>query len=127
MIKVIAFDCGGVLFSNAWKDEDGDPSFDVISEKLGISKEKGDEIFLRHWPEIKVGKKTEDIFFQDLLNFSKRKISLEGLRRLYYDCIIKKDAFEIVEKLYKKHPNLPLYTLNDEGKEWMDARIKKFN
>ena len=126
MIKAIAFDCGNVLFSNAWNDENTDPSFNVIHERLGISKEKGDEIFLKHWPEISIGKKSEDAFFQDLIDASKEKIPLEELKELYYSCILKKDAFEIVERLREKYPNLPLYTLNDEGKEWMDARIRKF-
>lgn len=126
MIKAIAFDCGGVLFSNAWNDEGGDPSSDVIPERLRISKEKGDEVFRKYWPEIRVGKKSEDIFFQDLLNTSKKKISLEELKELYYNCIFKKEAFEIVERLHEKYPDLPLYTLNDEGKEWMDIRIRKF-
>jgi FMN phosphatase YigB (HAD superfamily) len=127
MIKAIAFDCGNVLFSNAWNDENTDPSFNIIHERLGMTKEKGDKIFLKHWPEISVGKKSEDVFFQDLIDVSKEKISLEELKRLYYSCILKKDVFEIVERLYEKYPDLPLYTLNDEGREWMDARIKKFN
>ena len=125
-VKAIVFDCGAVILSNAWNSEGGEPSYDVIPERLGISKEKGNEIFHRHWPEIMVGKKGENVFFQDLLEASERKISLEELRELYYSCILKKDAFEVVEKLHKKYPDLPLYTLNDEGKEWMDVRVRKF-
>jgi len=126
MIKSIAFDCGNVLFSNAWNDEGTDPCFDIIPKILGINKQKGNEIFFKHWSEIRIGKKNESILFKDLIANSRRKISLKKLRRFYYNCITKRDTFEIVERLHKKYPNLPLYTLNDEGKEWMDIRIKKF-
>lgn len=123
MIKAIAFDCGGVLFSNACEDT----YLNIILEKLGISKEIENEIFYRNWPKIRIGKESENIFFQDLLNASKKQISIEELKELYYSCIVKKEAFEVVEKLHEKYPGLSLYTLNDEGKEWMDIRIEKFN
>ena len=47
-------------------------------------------------------------------------ISLDNLRNLYQNCIRKKPAFEIVKRLNKNYPDLVMYTLNDEGKEWMD-------
>ncbi len=125
-VKVVFFDCGAVILSNSWNKNGEEPSYDIIPEKLEISKEKGRKIFYKHWPKIKVGKKSEIVFFQDLIDNAKKKISLEELRDLYYDCILKKDAFETVEKLHKKYPDLPFYTMNNEGKEWMDVRIRKF-
>lgn len=125
-VRVIAFDCGGVILSNAWNESGGEPAYDVILEKLEISKTKGNEVFHRHWPEIRVGKKGEDVFFLDLLDAAKRRMPLDELKELYYSCIQKKEAFEIVKRLNEKYPDLPLYTLNDEGKEWMDIRIEKF-
>lgn len=125
-IRIIAFDCGGVILSNAWNGSGSDPSYDVIPERLGISKEKGDEIFHQHWSGMRIGKKNEDDFFQGLINAATRKISLGELKELYYSCVLKKDAFEIVERLHEKYPDLPLYTLNDEGREWMKVRIRKF-
>ncbi len=126
MIKAIAFDCGNVIFSNSWNDENTDLCFDAIPKMVGITKEKGDEIFFKHWPEIRVSKESEDVFFKDLVSISERKISLKKLKKLYYSCITKRDAFKIVKRLHKRYPDLSLYTLNDEGKEWMDVRIKKF-
>lgn len=67
------------------------------------------------------------MFFQDLLNAAKQKIPLAELKRLYYSCIHKEDAFEVVKKLHKRYPRLPLYTLNDEASEWMNVRIRKFD
>jgi len=125
-VTAIAFDCGGVLFSNAWNDEGEDASFNVIHQRLGIAKRRGDEIFLRHWPKIRVGSEREDVFFLDLISVAKNRMRLSELKALYRSCIIKKDAFEIVEKLRTSHPDVLLFTLNDEGKEWMDARIEKF-
>lgn len=122
MLKVIAFDCGGVILSNAWND----PIFKVVTARLGISKTEGDGVFYKHWPEIRVGQKSENVVFQDLLDNARRKISLSELKELYYDCVHKKDAFEVIEKLHRDYPELLLYTLNDEGKEWMDLRIRKF-
>ncbi|MDI6825724.1 MAG: HAD-IA family hydrolase [Candidatus Aenigmarchaeota archaeon] len=119
-IKAIVFDCGGVLLSNSWND----PSYDIIPKKLGISKDKADEIFYKHWHEIKIGKKNEDSFFKDLLKISRKRISLNELKKIYYSCIDKFDGtFEIIKKLHKKYL---LFILNNEGKEWMDFRIKKF-
>ncbi|MFH1331722.1 MAG: HAD family hydrolase [archaeon] len=123
MINSIIFDCGGVILSNAWT-EGGDLQYNIIPEKLGISEEIAVKIFHKNWPDISIGKKSGDVFFNDLLTIAKNKIPLQELIEIYYRCIQKKDAFELVEKLYQKYP---LYTLNDESKEWMDMRIRKFN
>ena len=119
-IKAIVFDCGGVFLSKSWNDK----SCHIIPKKLRISKDKATEIFYKHWPEIQIGKEDEDSFFEDLLKNSSEKVSLKEIKEIYYDCIDKiDDTFEIIKKLHKKYS---LFTLTNQGKEWMKFKIKKF-
>lgn len=121
MIKVIAFDCGGVVFSNSWND----PQFIQIPSMLGLTEEEGTKIFYTYWQEFKTGEMTEDEFWAEFLARAKRKISLKEIKDFYRACIISHpEVFNLVKKLSKKHT---LFTINNEAKEWMDIRVKKFN
>lgn len=121
MIKVIAFDCGGVVFSNAWQD----PQFRQIPLMLGLTWEETTEIFYTHWPEFKIGKMEEDEFWAKFLAKAKHKISLKEIKDFYRTCIIfHPEVFNLVKKLSKTYT---LFTINNEAKEWMDIRVKKFN
>jgi len=121
MIKVIAFDCGGVVFSNAWQD----PQFAQIPRMLGLTQEEVTETFYTYWPEFKTGKMTEDEFWAKFLAKARRKISLKEIKDFYRTCIISHpEVFNLVRKLSK---NYTLFTINNEAKEWMDIRVKKFN
>jgi putative hydrolase of the HAD superfamily len=120
MIKAIVFDGGGVLFSNSWFD----PVFDKIPELLDLDKNKADEIFYKHWPEIKTGKKNEDDLWSDFVKNANKKISQVELKNFYYNLIkINPIAFELVKRLSGKYS---LYILNNDGKGWMDFKIREF-
>lgn len=118
---MIAFDCGGVGFSNAWQD----PQFRQILRILGLTWEEGTEIFYTNWPEFKIGKMKEDEFWTEFLAKARQKISLKEIKDFYRTCIISHpEVFNLVKKLSK---NYTLFTINNEAKEWMDIRVKKFN
>lgn len=120
MIKAIAFDCGNVILSNSWDD----PVFEKFCKEIGISYRKASQIFRKHYNgRLKFGRGSEYDFFRDLLKSSSKKLKIESAKKLYYKKIHAKKAFSIVKKLYRRYP---LYTLNDEAREWMDYRIKKF-
>jgi FMN phosphatase YigB (HAD superfamily) len=121
MIKAIAFDCGNVILSNSWDD----PVFEKFCKEIGINYRKGSEIFYKHYDgRLKFGKGSEYDFFRELLkNSGNKKLKIKDIKKLYYRKIHAKKAFSIVKKLYKKYP---LYTLNDEAREWMNYRIRKF-
>jgi FMN phosphatase YigB (HAD superfamily) len=119
-IKAIAFDCGNVILSNSWTD----PVFEKFCKEIGISYRKGSEIFWKHYDnKLKFGRESERDFFRELLKAGNKKMKMKDVIKLYYKKIHMKKAFAIVKKLYRKYP---LYTLNDETREWMNYRIRKF-
>jgi len=119
-IKAIAFDCGHVILSRGWDD----PVFEKFCKEIGISYREASKIFWKRYDGgLKFGRGSEDDFFKELLKKTSKKLKLKDVKRLYYKKIHKKPAFSLVKKLYKKYP---LYTLNDEAREWMNYRIKKF-
>jgi FMN phosphatase YigB (HAD superfamily) len=120
-IKAIAFDCGNVILSNSWTD----PVFEKFCKEIAVSYRVGTKIFFKHYDGwLKFGRGCEYDFFKDLLENSKnKKLKIKDIKRFYYKKIHMKKAFSLVKKLYKKYP---LYTLNDEAREWMNYRIKKF-
>lgn len=120
-IRVIAFDCGGVLLSNAWADE----NYQKFSKQYNLDHDKVTEVFYRFWSSIELGKADETTFFEALKKEFSLQDSIDNIKEAYRSTIqINTSVLAIVRKL--SH-NYDLYTLNNEGKEWMDYRLEHFD
>lgn len=120
-IRVIAFDCGGVLISNSWIDK----TFEEFSKKFNLDHDDVTEIFYDTWPDIEIGKEDEDFFFNAIIDRCNLNVDINEIREYYRTLILlNEETLKVVRALYKKYD---LYTLNNEGSEWMYYRIETFD
>ncbi|SRR5258708_2102252 len=112
MIKVIAFDYGGVLGTeaNAWNT-----TFKNVLEAGNITIEEINQIWNDHWPKLRVGKEEIDEFWS----------GNEKLRELYNNSITIDEEMLGFTKSLKQ--NYKLVILSNDTKDWMDAKIKRFS
>ncbi len=120
MIKVIGFDLGGVYLTDCWSKI----VREKISEKFNISKEKLEEKNIEFEQDITEGKISEADFLKNLINDDEKTI--EGVKQLIRS--LNKAIFpEILELMKKLKQNYKLVLVNNEGKEWNDFRVKRFD
>ncbi len=122
MIKVVAFDFGGVMGSES---DDFENTFKKISELSGLTTERLHSIFDNHWPKLKIGKESTKNFWKDVLRESSKHIAGNDLEKEYESNIfIDKEMLKIVDEVKKK--NYRIVLLPNETKEWIDYKIKRF-
>lgn len=120
MIKVIGFDLGGVYLTNCW---DGFV-WEKIAKKFHVDRDKleaENNLFLK---KISDGLISEDVFLENLIGSDKKiiqevKIFIRSLNRVIYP--------EVLDLMRKLKKNYKLALVNNEGKEWNEFRINKFN
>ena len=120
MIKVIAFDYGGVLGteSQAWKT-----TFKKVLENANISYDEIIQIWKNHRPKLETGKEKIDAYWIDVAK--KQNIDPKKLSELYNNSItVDNQMLELAKSLKEKYK---LVILSNDTKDWMDAKIKRFN
>jgi putative hydrolase of the HAD superfamily len=122
MIKFIVFDLGGVVFSSDGASYEGR---EKLAEKFGIDKNKLHEFWFKKKNLLITGKMPEEEFLKEIVRLSKKKTSIEELKRILRDeNKIDKDMINLLNKLKE---NYSLAVLNNEIKELNEDRIDKFN
>lgn len=120
-IRVIAFDCGGVLLSNAWSDKE----YKGFSKHYDLDHEKATEIFYKYWDDIELGKASSDKFFEALKKEFNICADIDEMKEVYRGIIRENEhVMRIARALSQKYD---MYTLNNEGEDWMDDRIQYFS
>lgn len=101
MIKVIAFDFGGVLGPDA---DDWKHTFNEISKLTDLTELYLQKNFNKHWPELKVGTETMKQFWIEVSKKSPKQVNPKILRNKYNNAIwVDKKLLTIIEKLNKKY------------------------
>ena len=119
MLKVIAFDYGGVLGTEA---NDWSKTFKNVLEAANLSLEEMDEIWERHWQFVSTGKEEIKEYWKDASE--KNHIDPEKLRQLYNsDITLNEKVFEFAKSLKKDHK---LIIISNDTKDWMAAKIARF-
>jgi GrpB-like predicted nucleotidyltransferase (UPF0157 family)/FMN phosphatase YigB (HAD superfamily) len=121
-IKLIIFDFGGVLGSDA---NDWDKSFFKLLKLTGLKSEDMGPIFIKHWSDLKYGKIGTSGFWKDVQEKSKKKIKIRELKRTYKEGVKSNTLLLKIMDSFNSHYKTAL--LMDEGKEWGNWKIKKFN
>ncbi len=123
MIKLIIFDFGGVLGSeaHAWET-----NFREILDLTGLTPKEIHKILSNHWPNLKTGKEKVAIFWKDVYKQSKNKITKGKLEKIYNSQIsINKPVLNLAKQLKDRGFNLVI--LANASKEWINIKIKKFH
>lgn len=120
MIKVVGFDLGGVYLTDCW---DGFVREKIV-EKFHVDQNKIEEKNNLLQKKISNGLISEDIFLQELVGSDKKTIQkiknlIRSLNRVIYP--------EILALMRKLKRSYKVVLVNNEGKEWNEFRIKKFN
>ena len=118
-IKVIAFDFGGVLGTeaDAWSS-----TFERVLGSAGLTHEEMDKIWEKHWPKLKIGKEDISEYWKDAAK--KQNIDFKKVQYLYNNSItINQGMLDLVKSLKGKYK---LVILSNDSIDWMDAKIKRF-
>lgn len=116
MVRVIGFDCGGVLLTNSWDTEE-------ISKKFGFPSR---ELWRKAWENAKPLKRgwiSEEDFLTKVLDdhvSSIGKVKREIRRQMY---ILHPENFDLIRKLKEKYE---LALMNNECREWNYYRMRRF-
>lgn len=116
MVRVIGFDCGGVLLTDSWNP-------DKISKKFGIPSKV---LWRRTWENLNPlerGRISEEDFLTRVLR--SYELSLEGVRREIRSQmrVLYPENFDLIRKLRGKYD---LALMNNECREWNRYRMRRF-
>lgn len=100
MIKVIAFDFGGVLGPDA---DDWNKTFKEIPKLTGLKDKELQNLFESHWPKLKYSQEPMKTLWQLVANKSRKAVDPEKLREIYNKSIyIEKAALKLIKDLRKR-------------------------
>ncbi len=122
-IKCLIFDLGGVVLTNDWHYSCPEKDREIL-DYFGLAGKDTEKGWNAYWPIYRIGKITEDQFWEGFLSESgARKIDLSKIKEIYrkYQGPIETMP-ELVKKLGK---NYRLAALTDCGKEWLEFKLKK--
>lgn len=120
MIKVVGFDLGGVYLTDCWSVA----VREKIAKKFHLDQNKIEEKNNLLQKKISNGLISEDVFLTELTGSDKKTIReiknlIRSLNRVIYP-----EVLGLMEKLKRSYR---VVLVNNEGKEWNEFRIKKFN
>lgn len=122
MIKLILFDFGGVLGSDA---DDWDKTFSKILFRTGLAAEDLSKIWNLHWDQMKIGKYDLGVFLGDVSAAGKNHVSVQELLSIYKDGIwLNESTIALAKDLWPR--GCALAILSNETKSGMRFKIEKF-
>ena len=122
-ISTIFWDVGAVLFSNA---QISGPEFKPVRELFGLDAKESDEIFFSLWEDkVRLGKITEDEFWEEYLKRSSKKPALNEIKDLYRKCtLVNEELLELAKNLSDSYNQT---ITSNHGKEWMRFLVSNWN
>ncbi len=119
MIKVIAFDFGGVIGSDA---DQWNTTFKPVLDLTGLTSQEMVNIWEKHWSKLKIGAEHIQNYWTE--TSIKNKVDPEKIRETYNNCITaRRDMLELAKSLKAKYK---IVILSNDAKDWMDAKIRRF-
>lgn len=120
--KIIFFDIGGVLLTNGW----GHISRQKAAQKFGLNYEEMDVLHQFIFNVYEIGSISLDEYLETVVFNHLRDFTMEEFKDFMFA-----ESAELPEmlawlKLWKRDCGIKIFSLNNEGKELNDYRIKKF-
>lgn len=120
--KVIFLDVGGVLLNNAW----GHESRKAVCEKFHLNYEEFEVLHQFVFNLYEIGKITLDEYIETTVFNHPRSFAKEEIKEfMFSQSVLLPNMLQWIIEWKEKH-KIPVFSLNNEGKELNDYRIHKF-
>lgn len=121
-VKFLFFDIGGVLLTNGW----GHESRHEAAKKFGINYEEMSGLHTFIFNVYEAGTISLDEYLDTVVFNHPRDFAREDFKAFMYAQSIELEGTLAWLKKWKKANNYRIFSINNEGKELNDYRIKKF-
>jgi len=121
-VKILFFDVGGVLLSNGW----GHESRKLAAEKFGLNYEEVNALHAFIFNVYEIGSITLDEYLDTVIFNHPRDFAREDFKEFIYQQSVELPHTLKWLKEWKKDCGFRVISINNEGKELNDYRVKKF-
>src|ERR1700761_3327473 len=121
-LKILFFDIGGILLTNGW----GHESRRAAAEKFGLNYEEIKELHTFIFNVYEIGSITLDQYLDTVIFNHPRDFPREDFKDFMYAQSIELAGTLQWLKEWKKNCGFRIISINNEGKELNDYRVKKF-
>src|ERR1700748_3604745 len=120
-LKILFFDIGGILLSNGW----GHESRHAAAKKFGVDYEEIKELHTFIFNVYEIGSITLDEYLDTVIFNHPRDFPREDFKEFMYAQSVEMDTLKWLKE-WKKDCGFRIISINNEGKELNDYRVKKF-
>ncbi len=120
-LKILFFDIGGVLLSNGW----GHESRKKASEKFGLDYDEVNALHNFIFNVYEIGSITLDEYLDTVIFNRPRDFTREDFKEFVYRQSVELPTLKWLKE-WKKDCGFRIISINNEGKELNDYRVKKF-
>jgi putative hydrolase of the HAD superfamily len=120
-LKILFFDIGGILLTNGW----GHESRREAAEKFGLNYEEVKELHTFIFNVYEIGSVTLDEYLDTVIFNHPRDFAREDFKEFIYKQSVELPALAWLKE-WKKDCGFRVISINNEGKELNDYRVKKF-
>jgi len=120
-LKILFFDIGGILLSNGW----GHESREEAAKKFGLDYEEVNGLHNFIFNVYEIGGVTLDEYLDTVIFNHPRDFTREDFKEFVYQQSVELPTLQWL-KQWKKDCGFRIISVNNEGKELNDYRVKKF-
>jgi putative hydrolase of the HAD superfamily len=120
-LKILFFDIGGVVLSNGW----GHESRKLAAEKFGLDYAEVNALHTFIFNVYEIGSVTLDEYLDTVIFNHPREFAREDFKEFIYQQSIELPSLKWLKE-WKKDCGFRIISINNEGKELNDYRVKKF-
>lgn len=122
LIKILFFDVGGILLTNGW----GHESRELMARQFNLDYKEVNELHNFIFNVYEIGSITLDEYLDTVVFNHPRDFTREDLKKFVFDQSVELPGTLAWLKEWKKDCGFRIISINNEGKELNDYRVKKF-